>query len=74
MSKKVEPVTGPAKVMAMDYDGQNLTEREITEPEALRDLASSPTTTWVDVTGLGDGKLLQRLARFHSLPPGQQFN
>lgn len=61
MSERAEPLTGPAKVTAMDFDGQNLTEKEITDPEVLRDLASSPTTTWVNVTGLGDGKLLQRL-------------
>ncbi|MBI4603281.1 MAG: magnesium/cobalt transporter CorA [Planctomycetes bacterium] len=59
----------PTKVTVMDYDGQTLTEKEITELDELVELARRPTTTWVNVTGLKDLKVLQRLGEIFDIHP-----
>jgi magnesium transporter len=66
----VEGVTyHPTKVTVMDYDGHGLTEKELTDIEECVDLASRPTTTWVNVTGLSDLKALQRLGAIFDVHP-----
>ncbi|HVR76189.1 MAG TPA: magnesium/cobalt transporter CorA [Planctomycetota bacterium] len=59
----------PTKVTVMDYDGQTLTEKELTDFEECIDLARRPTTTWVNVTGLKDLKMLQRLGGIFDIHP-----
>jgi len=59
----------PTKVTVMDYDGHALTEKEVTDIEECVDLASRPSTTWVNVTGLSDLKVLQRLGAIFDVHP-----
>jgi magnesium transporter len=59
----------PTKVTVMDYDGQSLTEKEVTDLEECIDLVRRPTTTWVNVTGLRDLKTLQRLGEIFEIHP-----
>lgn len=53
----------------MDYDGHTLTEKELTDLDECVALASRPTTTWVNVTGLKDLKVLQRLGEIFDIHP-----
>lgn len=59
----------PTKVTVMDYDGQTLTEKELTDLDECVDLARRPSTTWVNVTGLKDLKTLQRLGEIFDIHP-----
>jgi magnesium transporter len=59
----------PTHVTVMDYDGQALTEKEVTDFDEIADLAKRPTTTWVNVTGLQDLKTLQRLGEIFDVHP-----
>ncbi len=59
----------PTKVTVMDYDGQTLTEKVLTDIDECIDLARRPTTTWVNVTGLKDLKVLQRLGEIFDIHP-----
>src|SRR5262245_40459941 len=59
----------PTHVTVMDYDGQALTEKEVTDFDEIAELAKRPTTTWVNVTGLQDLKTLQRLGEIFEVHP-----
>lgn len=59
----------PTTVTVMDYDGQRLTEKVVTDLDEVVDLARRPTTTWVNVTGLKDLKVLQRLGEIFDIHP-----
>jgi len=59
----------PTKVTVMDYDGQSLTEKELTDLDECVELARRPTTTWVNVTGLKDLKVIQRLGEIFDIHP-----
>jgi len=68
ISQNVAPWTGQTRVKVMSYDGQSLVEKEITDLEVLTDCMASPATTWVDVSGLSDSKLLERLGAIFQVP------
>jgi magnesium transporter len=59
----------PTKVTIMDYDGRTLTEKELTDLDECVDLARRPTTTWVNVTGLKDLKVIQQLGEIFDVHP-----
>ncbi|HZN57042.1 MAG TPA: magnesium/cobalt transporter CorA [Planctomycetota bacterium] len=59
----------PTKVTVMDYDGHSLTEKELIDAEECIDLARRPSTTWVNVTGLKDLRVIQRLGEIFDIHP-----
>lgn len=59
----------PTRVTVTDYDGRTLTEKELTDLDEVTDLVARPTTTWINVTGLKDLSVLQKLGAMFDLHP-----
>lgn len=51
------------------YTPEAVTERAIDDVEQLRAFAESDTPSWVDVRGLGDERVLRRLAEIFAIDP-----
>ena len=49
------------RVTVIDYDEHALTEREVTDLETCRPFKDSSTVTWINVDGLHDTSLIERL-------------
>jgi len=49
------------RVTVIDYDEHVLTEREVTDLETCRPFKDSSTVTWINVDGLHDTSLIERL-------------
>jgi magnesium transporter len=52
-----------------DYRGERCAEREIGDPQELRQYLASPDTTWVDVAGFGDEAVLRAIGELFELHP-----
>ena len=59
----------PTRVTVTDYDGRTLTEKEVTDLDEVAELVERPTTTWVNVTGLKDLGVIQRLGTIFDIHP-----
>ena len=49
-------------IRVMEYDAERLVESEIEDPAELVPHANAPTTTWIDIQGLGDEDRLRAVA------------
>lgn len=59
-----------ARVSTLDFDEQACTElKDVTDVEALFALRDSPTVTWVNVDGLHDTALIERLGHHFGFHP-----
>ncbi len=53
----------------MAYGPEEWTERDVTDPQAVREFLGKWPVTWVNVYGLGDARILSELAQIFSLHP-----
>jgi magnesium transporter len=56
-------------VNLIDYKGNHVTEREITNPEECMHCTSDDTISWIDVEGIHDVPLIQKLGESLGLHP-----
>ncbi|WP_341530638.1 magnesium/cobalt transporter CorA [Nostoc sp. UHCC 0302] len=59
----------PPVIFLMDYDQTNLTRQQIATPEECIPYLDTESVTWVDVQGLGNQDLLQRVGQVFDLHP-----
>jgi len=55
------------RITVIDYDERTLTEREIADIEDSRPFKDSPTVTWINVEGLHDITVIQRLGELFGI-------
>jgi magnesium transporter len=63
------PDAKPTIVRAMAYGPEEMVEQQVEDPEALRALLARWPVVWVDVDGLADTQLLQKLGDVVGLHP-----
>jgi magnesium transporter len=63
--KKAETV----RIIYIDYDEQNLQEKQITNIEECFQFKTTPTVTWINIDGLHDVELIEQLGRQFELHP-----
>ncbi len=63
--KKVESV----KITFIDYDEQSFQEKQVTSIEECLKLKDTPTVSWINIDGLHDIELLEKLGRGFELHP-----
>ncbi len=63
--KKAETV----RITYIDYDEQNLQEKQITNIEECFQFKAMPTVTWINIDGLHDVELIEQLGRQFELHP-----
>ncbi|MBN2522961.1 MAG: magnesium/cobalt transporter CorA [Bacteroidales bacterium] len=56
------------QISLMDYDEKNLTESVVTDLEQLRNLKSLPTVSWINVYGIHDTEVIQKLGEIFDIP------
>ena len=59
----------PPTIEVIDFGPGQHDLSQVSDPEQLSEYLTSPTTTWIDVQGLGDHAILQRLADVFSIHP-----
>ncbi|MEZ4332204.1 MAG: magnesium/cobalt transporter CorA [Myxococcota bacterium] len=59
----------PPRIHLMEYDEDGIDERDVDDVEALRPYARTARTTWVDIQGLGDERVLRRVAEIFGIHP-----
>lgn len=59
----------PPRIVVMDYDREQLTEKEIADPRELEPWLRRQSVTWIDVVGLGDVALFQRIGEVAGVHP-----
>jgi len=65
----IPPGSPPPRIRVVQYSPAGVTQREIDDPEQLREFAHTPETTWIDVQGLGDEAILRGIAKVFDLHP-----
>ena len=63
--KKVESV----RITFIDYDEQNFEEKQVPSIEECLKLKDTPTVSWINIDGLHDIELLEKLGRGFELHP-----
>ncbi|MBN1585940.1 MAG: magnesium/cobalt transporter CorA [Candidatus Omnitrophica bacterium] len=63
----VHPDAPKPRIFVLDFDSNNLNEREIQDVSELSSFRDSNTVTWIDVQGLGDVELIGRLGEIFGL-------
>ncbi len=63
--KKVEHT----RIRIMEYDANNLEEREVPSIEACFPLKDTPTITWINIDGLHDVGLIEKIGKHFDLHP-----
>lgn len=61
--------TAPVRIDLMHYDETTFDERAVTDPDDLRALLDAPGVTWVNVVGVHDTALLERMGEILGLHP-----
>ena len=64
-----EEKTGKTRITVMDYDESKLEEKEVTKIEECFPFRDSPTVTWINVDGLHEVGLIERLGAHYNLHP-----
>ena len=57
------------RITVMDYDEQEVIERQVESVDECKTFKDKPTVTWINVNGLHDAKLVESLAESFSLHP-----
>lgn len=57
------------RVNLIDYKGDTITEHEITDPDECKNLIKSDTISWVDIEGISDVQLVQKVSESLGLHP-----
>jgi magnesium transporter len=63
----IPPESPPPRIHVYQYTADELVERPIAQVEELVPFAKSDKTVWVDVRGLGDEKVLRRIAELFEI-------
>jgi len=63
--QKVETV----KISYLDYDEQNFQEKQVSNIEECFPFKTTPTVTWINIDGLHDVEIIERLGRQFELHP-----
>jgi len=63
--KKVESV----RITSIDYDEQSIEEKQVTKIEECLKLKDTPTVSWINIDGLHDIELLEKLGKGFELHP-----
>lgn len=64
------PPNSPApRIYLFEYGPDTLTEGEVEDPEELTAFAGNENVTWIDVQGLGDERVLRRVAEIFGMHP-----
>lgn len=61
--------TGPVRITVMDYSPDRLVEKKIERVEDLEQFCESPTVTWINVEGLGDVGVVEKIGKLFNLHP-----
>ncbi|MEW4529980.1 magnesium/cobalt transporter CorA [Maioricimonas sp. JC845] len=64
-----DPDAPPPRVRAISFGGGRFVEQEITDCNEIEPLLDEFAVTWINVDGLGDAKLIRRLADLFGLHP-----
>ncbi len=65
----VDQNASPTKIVLIDYNETNATRAQLTTPEASAPYLDTESVSWVDVQGLGNKEVLQRLGSVFDLHP-----
>ncbi|MGA1843987.1 MAG: magnesium/cobalt transporter CorA [bacterium] len=58
-----------AKITIIDYDEGNIRERQVQQVEECLPFKESPTVTWINVDGLHDIEIIEKLGTYFDLHP-----
>ncbi|MGC9308738.1 MAG: magnesium/cobalt transporter CorA [Thermoplasmatota archaeon] len=64
-----EKPAGPVKITLLDYDASHLEEREIQQVEECFPFKDEPTITWVNIDGLHEVDILEKIGRHFDIHP-----
>jgi magnesium transporter len=64
-----EKKTDYVRIRVIDYDGETLEEREVETIEECFSYKDSPTVTWINIDGLHDVDVIQRIGKCYNLHP-----
>lgn len=62
-------VTGPVRITVIDYGPDRLVEKTIGRVEELEQFCETPTVTWINVEGLGDVGVIEKIGQMFNLHP-----
>ncbi|HMK35497.1 MAG TPA: magnesium/cobalt transporter CorA [Desulfomonilaceae bacterium] len=63
------PETEPVKITVMDYTETRCQEKQITDPEQLRQFQQSDSTTWINVDGLSQVDVIAKICGIFRIHP-----
>lgn len=65
----IEADATPPVIYLIDYNGTDVTRKQLTTPEECLPYLDTESVSWVDVQGLGSENILQRLGQVFNLHP-----
>lgn len=65
----IEADATPPVIYLIDYNGSNVTRKQLATPEECLPYLDTESVSWVDVQGLGSENILQRLGQVFKLHP-----
>ncbi len=65
----IEPDAPPPEIVLTDYNDTNAIRKQVVDPEECTPYLDTDSVTWVEVMGLGNEDILQRLGRVFKLHP-----
>ncbi len=57
------------KITVIDYDQNNLTEKQAANVEECFEFKTTPTVTWINIDGLHDIKLVEKIGKHYEIHP-----
>ena len=63
------PAAGPVRISVIDYNAEKFAEKKIERVDDLAPYCDSPTVTWVNVEGLHDIKILEKIGQMFGFHP-----
>lgn len=64
-----EPKTGDVAMTVMDYDEKHFQEKVVQDPDACIPFKDKPSITWINIDGVHQIEILERLGRGYGLHP-----
>jgi magnesium transporter len=58
-----------ARITVLDYDEQNFQEKQVTKIEDCFEFKTTPTVTWINIDGLHDVEIIEKIGRHYDLHP-----
>jgi len=60
---------GPVRITVIDYSPEKLVEKKIERVEDLEKFCETPTVTWINVEGLGNVEVVEKIGKMFNLHP-----